>query len=173
VGRLNAKTALISGGVIVASSVLMLSLAWGLQHAALASPQLLGRPAPPLAIQPSGAQAVQVDQLRGTPVVLNFWASWCGPCAEELPVLASAHDRHPAIAFVGADMRDTSGGLAAFESRHPHPYPVGPIVDGSYQDYGVLGPPVTVFISADGLVTASFSGPLDASTLDHYLSLIA
>jgi hypothetical protein len=50
---------------------------------------------------------------------------------------------------------------------------VGPIVAGSYQDYGVVGPPVTIFIDVNGLVVASFAGPLDATTLDHYVRLIA
>ena len=164
---------LIWAGAVVAGSVLMLSLAWGLQHAALTSPQLLGQPAPPLSIQPLDGQRIQVAQLRGSPVVLNFWSSWCGPCVQELPVLTAAHESHPNVAFVGAAMQDTSGGVAAFERTHPHPYPAGPIVDGTYQSYGVFGPPVTVFINGQGVVTASFSGPLDATTLDHYLSLIA
>jgi thiol-disulfide isomerase/thioredoxin len=170
---LNARTALIAGGAVVAGSVLMLSLGWGLQHAAMTSPQLLGRPAPDLAIMPAQGAPVQVAQLHGTPVVLNFWASWCGPCAQELPVLAAAHDSHPGVAFIGADMQDTSGGESQFERTHAHPYPVGPIVGGTYQSYGVYAPPVTVFINAQGLVTASFSGPLDTATLEHYLGLIA
>ena len=158
---------------MVAGSVLMLSLGWGLRHAALTSPQLLGRPAPALTIMPTQGGQVQVSRLHGTPVVLNFWASWCGPCAQELPVLAAAHDSHPGVAFLGADMQDTTGGETQFERTHAHPYPVGPIVDGTYQSYGVFAPPVTVFINAEGLVTASFSGPLDKATLDHYLGLIA
>lgn len=167
------RRALIAGGAIVAGSVLMLSLAWGLQHAALASPQLLGRTAPTLVIQPANGETVSVSKLQGKPIVLNFWASWCGPCLQELPVLTYAQSTHPGVDFVGADMQDSDAAAAQFESTHPHPYPVGPIVNGSYQSYGVFGPPVTVFISADGLVTASFSGPLDQTTLDHYLGLIA
>ena len=46
------------------------------------------------------------------------------------------------------------------------------IVAGTYQAYGIIGPPVTVFINPQGLVTAMFSGPLDGPTLDHYLGLI-
>src|SRR4029077_20080830 len=145
----------------------------GLQHAALSSPQVLGRPAPTLAIQPLNGERVKVSQLHGTPVVLNFWASWCGPCIQELPVLSAGHADHPNVDFLGADMQDTTGGLAALAASHPHPYPTGPIVDGTYQSYGVFGPPVTVFIDAQGLVAASFSGPLDTTTLNHYLGLIA
>ena len=166
------KRAFIAGGAIVAGSVLMLSLAWGLQHAARQSPHLLGQPAPPLAIHAAGGDTVSIAKLQGRPVVLNFWASWCGPCLQELPVLTQGQTSHPAVEFVGADMQDTDSAAAQFESAHPHTYPVGPIVDGTYQSYGVYGPPVTIFISADGVVTASFSGPLDATTLNHYLGLI-
>jgi hypothetical protein len=70
-------------------------------------------------------------------------------------------------------MQDTTGAMQAFEQRHPHPYPVGQIVDGDYQAYGVVAPPVTFFIDAQGVVVASFAGPLDAQTIDHYMGLIS
>jgi cytochrome c biogenesis protein CcmG/thiol:disulfide interchange protein DsbE len=159
--------------VIILGSLLMLSLAWGLQHAALANPPLLGKPAPRLAIQTAAGDQVRVWQLRGTPVVVNFWASWCTSCVEEGGVLSDASTARPDVAFVGADNQDTADGFRSFEQRHPHPYPAGPIVAGSYQSYGVAGLPATFFIDSRGLVVASFSGPLDAPTLDHYLALIA
>jgi cytochrome c biogenesis protein CcmG/thiol:disulfide interchange protein DsbE len=157
---------------IVLGSILILSLAWGLQHAALANPPVLGRTAPQLAIRTTSGAEVKVSELEGRPVVVNFWASWCGPCVEEGDVLAAASNAHGNVAFVGADNRDTAAGFEAFEQRHPHPYPAGPIVSGSYQSYGVAGLPATFFIDSDGVVVASFTGPLDASTLDHYLGLV-
>lgn len=160
-------------GAIVLGAALMVSLVWGLQHAAMTSPHLLGHTAPDLAIQQLDGSEVGVQQLRGKPVVVNFWASWCGPCARELPILTSASQAHPNVAFVGAAMQDTAPGVRSFEEQHRHTYPVGPIVSGSYQAYGVVGPPVTIFIDASGTVAASFAGPLDATTLEHYLRLIA
>jgi hypothetical protein len=74
---------------------------------------------------------------------------------------------------VGADNQDTPAGFASFEASHGHPYPAGPIVEGSYQAYGVAGLPATFFIDSEGHVAASFSGPLDATTLNHYLALVA
>ena len=166
------RSVAIGVGAIVLGSILLLSLAWGLQHAAMANPPVLGKTAPRLAIEtPAGAQ-VRVWELQAKPVVLNFWASWCGPCVEEGSLLSEAASAHPQVAMVGADNRDTASAYEAFEQRHPHVYPAGPIVTGSYQSYGVAGLPATFFIDPQGVVVASFTGPLDSRTLDHYLALI-
>jgi len=172
-GRAQGALLIVAGAAIILGGVLMLSLAWGLQHAALANPPLLGKTAPRLAIQTQAGQQVRVWELQGKPVVLNFWASWCAPCIQELPVLSDGAAAHPAVAFIGADNQDTAAGFTSFEASHGHPYPAGPIVEGSYQAYGVAGLPATFFIDSGGHVAASFSGPLDTSTLNHYLALIA
>jgi len=171
--HVNRKTAVIGSVAIILSSVLLLSLAWGLQHAALANPPVLGRTAPLLAIKPLSGDVVRVRELQGSPVVLNFWASWCGPCIEEARVLGQAfREGQGNVSYVGADNRDTDSAYQSFEKTHPHPYPAGPIVLGSYQSYGVAGLPATFFIDKQGTVLASFVGPLDRRTLNHYIELI-
>ncbi|HSS61603.1 MAG TPA: TlpA disulfide reductase family protein [Candidatus Limnocylindrales bacterium] len=167
------KSAVIGGVALALGSIVLLSLWWGLQHAALSNPPVLGRSAPELAIQPASGDQVRLSALRGKAVVLNFWASWCEPCVQEGTVLAGGATAHPSIAFVGADNRDTDSAFQSFETAHPHPYPAGPIVSGSYQSYGVAGLPSTFFIDAQGVVVASFTGPLTTSLLDHYLKLVA
>lgn len=154
-------------------AILLLSLAWGLRHAALSNPPVLGRTAPELSIQPFREQTpISVAGLKGEPVVLNFWASWCGPCVDEAGVLATGQTSHPAVRFLGADNRDTTASFQSFEEQHRHMYPAGPIVTGSYQSYGVAGLPATFFIDAQGIVVASFTGPLSENVLNHYLQLI-
>jgi thiol-disulfide isomerase/thioredoxin len=91
--------------------------------------------------------------LRGHPVVINKWASWCGPCRAELPILQQVStERGKDVAFVGLNAKDKRPSAERFAQRYPVPYP-------SYEDPGekiarsIDAPanfPVTLFVDADG-----------------------
>jgi len=153
---------------------LLAVLGWGLAHpAAVASSVAPGRPAPDLSVQTFNGGAVDVASLRGRPLVLNFWASWCAPCRQEAPVLAEASRANPGVAFLGAAIQDSEAPARAFEAEFQVPYPDGLDVQAGYLRYGVTGPPETYFIDSRGIIQARYLGPLDGPTLARYLGKIA
>src|SRR5258708_31987313 len=99
------KPATLGGGVGgVAAVVLISSMAWGLVHAAQRGPRdVAGQPAPDLTIRSlQNGREIRLVGQRGTPLVLNFWASWCVPCRREAPVLnAAAHQYDGRVLFLG------------------------------------------------------------------------
>jgi cytochrome c biogenesis protein CcmG/thiol:disulfide interchange protein DsbE len=113
------------------------------------------------------SRTVTLTSRRGTPVVLNFWATWCVPCRKEMPDLEAVHrSLGGRIAFIGIDNRDSRRLAIKFLRDTGVTYPTGFDPDGQIAAaYGVLGMPTTVFISADGTVVAKHTGQLRASTL--------
>ena len=158
----------------VLAAVLLAALGWGLAHPAERAPaSVVGRPAPDLTIRAMDGSSVRLADLRGRPVVLNFWASWCPPCREEDPTLkAAATAKGSRVRFLGANIQDTDAAARSYVAEQQQPYPVGPLISGRFQDYGVTVPPETFFIDSAGKVTARFVGPLDPATLDVYLSAL-
>lgn len=103
---------------------------------------------------------------EGEPAVLNFLASWCGPCREELPELQRIADE---IAVVGVDVADNRGKAVELLDEARVRFPVGYDPQRQVAEaYRVNGMPTTVFIAADGTEAGRVQGPVDRATLREW-----
>jgi cytochrome c biogenesis protein CcmG/thiol:disulfide interchange protein DsbE len=162
-----------AGGGI--AGVLLGTLGWGLLHPAGPSPSaLVGKSAPIIIIASLDGSEVRVPSLKGTPMVVNFWASWCVPCKQEAPVLnAATRDYAGRVQFAGVDIQDSDSAARAYQAEVQSPYPVGPSIVGSYLQWGVTAPPETFFVDAHGVVISKIVGPVDRQRLEAHISRLA
>lgn len=144
------------------------------QVQALPSSPLVGHTAPDFTLtiyNGTPGQKIHLADLKGHPVVINFWASWCQPCQEEMPIIEAAYQKYrgDGVIFVGVDFEDKADAAMAFVRQYGVTYPVGP--DTTNGDiaiaYGVTGTPETAFVGRSGVVTQKVGGALDDRTLEQ------
>jgi len=162
--------------ITAALAPIVLLAAWGLLlvlHPGSAGIARIGQPAPDFVLADLDGKPLLLDHLRGRPVIVNFWASWCGPCVEEFPLLAEALRSHrgDGLVVVGIVFRDRSEAARAFMSRMGGTWPAAMDPgEAVAQRYGVMGPPATFFVDRDGVVTGRQIGPLGAADLERGLA---
>jgi cytochrome c biogenesis protein CcmG/thiol:disulfide interchange protein DsbE len=113
-----------------------------------------------------------LGELRGTPVVVNIWASWCGPCRREAPHLAAAARRFGTrVQFLGIDIQDQRPPAQQFirDSGWPYPSLFDPTSDIQH-GLGLVGQPVTLFFDRQGNRIRTYSGAVPADVLDRVIA---
>jgi cytochrome c biogenesis protein CcmG, thiol:disulfide interchange protein DsbE len=160
--------------------IVVLPLAWlllsgfGLDAREVASP-LIGRPAPTWTLSTLDGETLSSEDLAGRPYVVNFWASWCGPCVDEHPILTGIRaDNGDDLAMVGVLYQDATADAEAFLARYGDTgYPHVADADGRLAiDFGVTGPPETFFVDAAGIVRDRQFGTLTAALMEQRLESI-
>ena len=133
----------------------------------------VGKPAPSFSMPLLGGGQFSSEDHLGSPMIINFWASWCPPCRVESPGFERVWQtvsEGQGIQLVGVDIQDTEEeALAYVYGSSDSPFRTGRDTDGKITiEYGVIGLPVTFFVSADGVVEGRWVGALPEDRLESW-----
>ena len=166
----------VTGGVLAVLVVVSVVLATRpTVQATLVQSPLDGRPAPAISARTFAGADVSLASLRGRYVFVNFFASWCPPCATEEPSLvAFDFEQHRAAggaALLSVDIDDSAAAGAKFVEQWGITWPALPDHAGAIANaYGVGSPPMTFLINPQGTVVTAYAGPIRLSQLQAMLA---
>lgn len=128
-------------------------------------------PAWDFTMQSLGGETYTLSDLRGQWVMLNFWATWCGPCVDEMPALQQiARENSEDVLLLGINFHESADDVQTFveQNRLTFPMLINP-TDGMIADYSVQGLPQTVLIDPEGRLVWRKFGPIDFDTFNEEL----
>jgi peroxiredoxin len=143
----------------IVSVLLLLPGLWGMAG----RPPLIGGPAPEITLTDLQGREVHLSDFRGKVVLLNFWATWCKPCKEEMPAMQASYDKLRDKGFVVLainELEDTER-VAEHIRTHRHTFPV--VMDHKNKvanQYGVVGLPASFLVDPQGIVRERIAGSL-------------
>jgi cytochrome c biogenesis protein CcmG/thiol:disulfide interchange protein DsbE len=167
------KKVLLVGGLVSLPLLVFLAISFRFDPRQIDSP-LIGKQAPGFVLQDLEGNEVNLEALRGKPVLLNFWATWCQPCIVEHPVLqAGARRYRDRVHFLGVIYQDETDAIRRFIRQRGSwgRSLVDPDVKVGIA-YGVYGAPETFFIDSSGIVVEKVTGPVSPARLDQILGAL-
>lgn len=176
VGVLVATTSVLRGSAKAASVAVpaVLGIAVWLAVPALVTPtELEARQLPPLTLERLEGGQLDLASLRGGPVVINLWATWCPPCRRELPMLAEAARSYPGVHFVLADQAEGRHTVQQYLDGRKDLFIEGVVLDADTSlasEFSTRGLPTTLFFDREGNHVFTHAGELSAVMLANYLA---
>jgi peroxiredoxin len=136
---------------------------------------LVGAPAPDIAMIDNQGRVTHLSDLRGKPVYINFWATWCIPCREEMPEIVHAYAQHnnENLVILGVNVEEGPQEVRDFANTFKMNFPI--TLDSKGQviaAYGVVAMPTSVFVDAQGIIRARWQGSLSAEQIEEHLRTI-
>ena len=136
---------------------------------------MIGEPAPPLVVPQLGGGTLDLAALEGAPVWLNFMATWCPPCRDELPLMTAYAEDYAerGLVVVAVDVREDEATVSAFMAELGVTFPVGLDEDGAAQAaWGALALPVHYWIDAEGIIRDGALGGIGPDVMEAGIEAI-
>jgi cytochrome c biogenesis protein CcmG, thiol:disulfide interchange protein DsbE len=169
-----------------ACAVALLTVPWMLRGAESREEKKLAAPAAAssekkepanldLTLKDMNGAEVRLADYKGKVVILNFWATWCGPCQAEIPELIETYKKYKeqGVVVLGVSVDDTAETLRAYAAEKKMNYPVLLWHEGLDEAYGpLLGVPITFFIGRDGMIHEKHMGPVDKEQVEREIKTL-
>jgi thiol-disulfide isomerase/thioredoxin len=132
------------------------------------------KPAPDFELTSLDGSSINLSDFRGHPVLINYWATWCPPCVEELPLIEEQYKKFsPGLVVLAINAGEEPETVKNYVDKKGFTFPV--LLDPDWNAealFGIMAYPTSVFIDENGIIRARYVGGMSSETLDDYLRII-